>query len=761
MNIIWRGPVTDPSGYAAGGRAFVRGLTEEGARVRLEPNLWNTREAVTVAEKRRLIDLTQTELATIDASVQHTIGRFFDPYMPGRLRIGRTMFETDRIPHDWVARCDALDEVWVPTEHNREAFAAAGVDEDRLFVIPEPFEIDRLDRGATPLELPGAHGTVFLAAFDWTLRKGWDVLLSAWCEAFGAADDATLVLKVWSTSRDIGTPEIQGEILAEIARLGHDAAAIADLVLVEDLLSAADMNRLYAACDAVVAPTRGEGWGRPLVEAMAMGRPVIATAWSGPAAFVDTSVGWPIGFDLVPVSAAAAREVPIFGGHCWAEPRVNDLAAALRDVHERPDEARARGAAAALRAERYDHRTVARMALDRLRELDRRPRATVMIDDDTPRVLIEGCISGFTSLAGVNREMARAVLETGRVDLALVDTDGYPIDGSAAGMAGIDSGMRRVLPGGPQIVIRQVQPPRFERPSRGQLVQVLHWEFGPLPPHWVRMIDDSADEVWAASTYVRDWMVDSGVPASRVRVVPLGVDPERFHPDATPTDLGEDAPGLRLLFVGGLHGRKGIDFLLDAYERMFRRDDDVTLVIKDFGARGPYPPGPFDERVRRMAASEHGPRVHSMSGPIGEEEMPGLYTACDCLIHPYRGEAYGLTIAEAMACGLPVIIPDGGAARDFTDADTALLVPSRQIEVIADEVSSYRMDRYPVVTEVDLARLGETMRGVYENYADAAAIGARASVSIRRDHTWEHTGAFVLDRVDALTGRVAARLSRV
>ena len=309
-------------------------------------------------------------------------------------------------------------------------------------------------------------------------------------------------------------------------------------------------------------------------------------------------------------------------------------------------------------------------------------------------------------------------------------------------------------------MIRQVQPPRFERPSRGQLVQVLHWEFGPLPPHWVRMIDDSADEVWAASTYVRDWMVDSGVPASRVRVVPLGVDAERFHPDATPTDLGEDAPGLRLLFVGGLHGRKGIDFLLDAYERMFRRDDDVTLVIKDFGARGPYPPGPFDERVRRMAASEHGPRVHYMSGPIGEEEMPGLYTACDCLIHPYRGEAYGLTIAEAMACGLPVIIPDGGAARGFTDADTALLVPSRQIEVIADEVSSYRMDRYPVVTEVDLARLGETMRGVYENYADAAAIGARASVSIRRDHTWEHTGAFVLDRVDALTGRVAARLSR-
>ena len=85
-------------------------------------------------------------------------------------------------------------------------------------------------------------------------------------------------------------------------------------------------------------------------------------------------------------------------------------------------------------------------------------------------------------------------------------------------------------------------------------------------------------------------------------VLPLGVDPERFHPDVAPFDLGDAAPGLRFLFVGGLHARKGVDLLLDAYERAFRRDDDVTLVVKDFGPRGPYPPGRLDERVRRMAA---------------------------------------------------------------------------------------------------------------------------------------------------------------
>jgi glycosyltransferase involved in cell wall biosynthesis len=757
MNLVWRGPVTDPSGYAAGGRAFLRGLVEEGARVRLEPNLWNSREAIDAAEKRALIALSETDLPSVDASIQHTIGRLFDPYVPGRVRVGRTMFETDRIPADWVARCNSLDEIWVPTEHNRESFAAAGVDPARLAVIPEPFELDRLDRGALPLELPEAHGTIFLAAFDWSLRKGWDALLSAWCEAFDASDDVTLVLKVWATSRGIGTAEIQQELLAELARLGRDPAAIADLVIVEDLLSAPDMARLYSACDAVVAPTRGEGWGRPLVEAMAMGKPVIATAWSGPSAFVDESVGWPIGFDLVPVSAAAAAEVPIFAGHRWAEPRVDDLCAAMRDVHARPDEARARGAAAVLRVERYDQRAVARLALARLAELVRRPRAAAPADHGMPRVVIEGCLSGVSSLAGVNRELARALLRRGGIDLSLVDTDGKPMDADEPGMAAVVAASRHLVSGGPDLVIRQVQPPSFGRPAQGMLVQVLHWEFGPLPPDWVRMIDATADEVWVASTYVRDWMTDSGVDPARVVVLPLGVDGERFHPEAAPFDLADAAPGLRFLFVGGLHARKGVDILLDAYERAFRRDDHVTLVVKDFGPFGPYPPGRLDERVRRMAESTVGPRVLHLSAPVAEATMPGLYAACDCLVHPCRGEAYGLTIAEAMACGLPVVVPDRGAARDFTDARTALLVPSRIVELPIEEVSSYRMDRHPVVHEVDPGDLAVTMRDVYESYADAAATGARASASIRRDHTWQRTASVAFGRIEALTGRATER----
>ncbi|MBJ7456801.1 MAG: glycosyltransferase [Thermoleophilia bacterium] len=757
MNLVWRGPVTDPSGYAAGGRALLRGLVEEGARVRLEPNLWNSRDGVDAEGRRALIALTGTELPDVDASVQHTIGRLFDPYVAGRVRVGRTTSEVDRIPADWVARCDALDEVWVPTAIAREALVAAGVASDRVAVVPEPLELDRLDRTAAPLDIPGAHGTVFLAAFDWSLAKGWDALLGAWCDAFAAGDDVTLVLKAWGTGRGIGTAEIQEELLAGLARQGRDPARMADLVIVEDLLAPHDVCRLYAAADAVVAPTRVEGWNRVPLEAMAMGRPVVATAWPGTPGV--GAAGWPVGADLVPVPGDAVAENPSLAGRRWAEPRPADLVAALRDVHHRPDEARARGAAALARIGAHDHRAVARIALDRLGALARRPRTVVAAEHDLPRVVIEGCLSGVSSLAGVNRELARALLRRGGIDLALVDTDGVGLDASAPGMDVVAAAARRLLPGGPEVVVRQVQPPTFNRPARGRLVQVLHWEFGPLPPDWVRMIDESADEVWVASTYVRDWMIDSGVDRGRLAVLPLGVDPARFRPDAPPADLADAAPGLRFLFVGGLHARKGVDLLLDAYERAFRRSDDVTLVIKDFGPLGPYPPGRLDERVRAMAASTTGPRVLHLSAPIAEEAMPGLYTACHCLVHPCRGEAYGLTIAEAMACGLPVVVPDRGAARDFTDPSTAFLVPAREVELPFGEASSYRMDRNPVVHEVDPADLAAAMRAVHDDQVAANVIGARASDAIRTGHTWDRTAAVAAERIGLLTGRVAAALS--
>ncbi|MGD9570723.1 MAG: glycosyltransferase [Thermoleophilia bacterium] len=365
--VLWRGPLTDPSGYAAGGRAFVRGLSELGAAVRAEPQQWSPRSALSAEDRQVLGGLIGAGLPRLDARVEHTFPPFADLATPAPLRVLRTMFETDRIPDPWVEACNRADEVWVPTVHNRDAFAGAGVDAGLLHIVPEPFELDRLHHDAPPLDLPDAHGTVFLAAFDFSLRKGWDVLLSAWCDAFRADDDVTLVLKVWSTTAGMDAAAIHGRIGARIGALGHDPARIPDVVIVDDLLDPGAMAGLYRAADVYVAPTRGEGWGRPITEAMALGLPAIATSWSGPAEFVDEAVGWPVAHTVVDVPAEAVAEVPVYAGHRWAEPDPLSLAEALVAAHRDPAARAAKGAAAVGRAAESGHLRVAGLALDRIR----------------------------------------------------------------------------------------------------------------------------------------------------------------------------------------------------------------------------------------------------------------------------------------------------------------------------------------------------------------------------------------------------------
>lgn len=752
MNVVWRGPISDPSGYAEGARAWIRGLVAEGAAVRVEPRVWHYREAISPAEREYFLDLTQTDLAEVDASIQNTFARLLDPYAPGRLRIARTMFETDRIPADWVARCNQMDEVWVPTEHGRQAFADAGVDPDVIHVIPEPFELDRFLAPVDPYPISDAHGTVVLASFDWTLRKGWDLLLSAWCEAFRPDDDVTLVVKAWST-RGLTAEDIQTQAVAHLRAAGHDPARIPDMVILDELLTAHDMPRLYAACDAVCAPTRGEGWGRPLTEAMACGRPVIATAWSGPAAFVDADVGWPLGYDVVPVSPEAIAEVAQFAGHRWAEPRLDDLAVALRDLHTRPDEARARGEAARERVKLFDHRRVARLAMDRLASLT--PRRRRGSAGSRTGVVLSGPVLREHSLSGVNRQLARALLGTGTFDISLVDTEGATLAaGDEGSLAALSDALTQILPGDPDVTVSHQYPPLFTRPATGAFTTLLHWEFGPAPLDWVRAIEANVDELWVATEHVRRGFVESGVDPARVARVPLGIDPARFRPDLEPLDLGPTVTGFRFLFVGGLLWRKGVDILLDAYVRAFTPADDVTLVVKDFSATGPYRlQDGMRQRLRDIVVDSNAPRLVHFTGALPERDMPRLYAACDCLVHPYRGEGYGLPIAEAMACGLPVIVPDRGACRDFATPETAMLVPSVDIELSGYDVGGLDLGAHPRMVQVAVDDLATAMRRAYDARDEAAVLGARASEHMRRNHTWAHTGEVVEARLTALAGK--------
>jgi glycosyltransferase involved in cell wall biosynthesis len=325
----------------------VLGLDALGAHVRAEDSpLGPHRSPLPPAAERRLRELSETQLRPGATRIEHGPPSRWSPGADA----GRTTFETDGIPDSWVAACNSVREVWVPSRFNVETFVAAGVDRERLHVVPSPVPLARW-RGDERMELP-AGGFTFLSVFDWSLRKGWDLLVAAYAEEFGPGDDVLLVLKIHSTLGHSG---------AELRRLVERAAGREPppILVVDRPRAAVELPDLYRSADCFVLPTRGEGSVRAVVEAMAAGTPVIATDWGAQTELLREETGYPIEVKgLVRVPEAGVLEAPLYRGQRWAEPAVEHLRQLMRRVYEHPEEAAAKAARARAAVEAYDTRAV-------------------------------------------------------------------------------------------------------------------------------------------------------------------------------------------------------------------------------------------------------------------------------------------------------------------------------------------------------------------------------------------------------------------
>ena len=274
--------------------------------------------------------------------------------------------------------------------------------------------------------------------------------------------------------------------------------------------------------------------------------------------------------------------------------------------------------------------------------------------------------------------------------------------------------------GGPaQVSVRHHWPPSLDPPGEGRWVLMQPWEFGSLPKAWLRALHE-VDEIWAYSRSTRDCYLEAGVPEGRVRVIPLGVDPEIFKPAQAPLVL-PPGPGFRFLFVGGTIFRKGIDVLLAAFERAFQPGDDVGLVIKDMGSKSFYRGQTAEARV--AALRERGYSVNYIDRNLDEQDMARLYAACDCLVHPFRGEGFALPIVEAMACGLPVIVTGAGPVLDYASEETAFLIPARRGNFAEFRVGDLETIGRPWLWEPDLDALVDHLRTAVREPGAAACEG--------------------------------------
>jgi GT2 family glycosyltransferase len=329
--VFWHSQVASPSGYAVSSRELVLELDALGVDVRLA-YLYGTDWMDAQRDDRRLAAMRGRPKDLSLPQVVYGSGDLFCKN-GGSYRIGYTMLEVDGIPADWILQANALDEIWVPSTFNRETFQRSGLHVP-IYVIPLGVNPDYYNpriRAFRPSERYS-----FLSVFEWGERKAPEVLLRAYHQAFCRRDDVLLLMKIINTDPGV-------DVHREIANMGLPEDGPPVVIVYNQDLPVHQMGSLYRSADCFVLPTRGEGWGMPILEAMACGLPVIATNWSAHTDFVTEDVAYPLRVArLIPARA----KCPYYEGFRWAQPDQDHLVHLMRHVYENRGEAAETGARA-------------------------------------------------------------------------------------------------------------------------------------------------------------------------------------------------------------------------------------------------------------------------------------------------------------------------------------------------------------------------------------------------------------------------------
>jgi len=274
-------------------------------------------------------------------------------------------WEYGAVPRAWVRQIESnVDELWVPSRFVHDVLRRSGVMRTPIEVIPNGFD-PAVFSPQGPISRPhGCRKFAFLFVGGAIRRKGIDLLLEAYRRAFDPGEDVTLITHI----SGLGGSYQHNSLTRSLQKMAADPHA-PRIQILRDSLEDATLASLYRGCDVFLLPYRGEGFGMPLLEAMACGKPVITTS-EGPAReFCDEESAFfvPAREEVVPDDPPPLGEFD--GKFTWFEPDIGELGRTLRYAYEHPQEMVERGRLAASGVKKFTWERIRQQYRERIAQL--------------------------------------------------------------------------------------------------------------------------------------------------------------------------------------------------------------------------------------------------------------------------------------------------------------------------------------------------------------------------------------------------------
>jgi len=359
LKILYCGVTGDGTGWGKAAQNYILAMDHIGLDVVHRPIRLNSNKYEVPA---RIEELEKKSPQGCTHIIQHILPHY--SYYAGPAK-NICMFASESsnfVTTSWVERLNTLDEAWVFNWQSANVAENSGVNVP-IRVIPHCFDITTYQKKYEPFHIPEIAGTFkFYFIGEFVRRKNLGALLKAFHSTFEPHEPVSLVIKSNIPGK---SKQESADIIRNFCRSVKEGLKLRPIdsyakeVIITQRLSDADILRLHATCDCFVMPSYGEAWCIPAFEAMAMGKPTIATKGTGFLDYMTEETSF-----LVP-----ARKEPVFG--CidtfgdlmtareeWDSIDISWLKSFMREIYDYGEKYDTMSQASVERAKAFDYRPV-------------------------------------------------------------------------------------------------------------------------------------------------------------------------------------------------------------------------------------------------------------------------------------------------------------------------------------------------------------------------------------------------------------------
>lgn len=258
-----------------------------------------------------------------------------------------------------------------------------------------------------------------------------------------------------------------------------------------------------------------------------------------------------------------------------------------------------------------------------------------------------------------------------------------------------------------------------QMPSPIKLIYTM-FESDKIPDDWAEYLSQ-ANEVLVPSKWCQAVFKKAGIEST---VVPLGYNDKVFGYIDRPVPV-QERKDFTFIHYDSFNLRKGFSEVLQAFSREFRHDEPVKLILKTVRHSTPL-----------VLPKSQYPNIEIIKAEVEERELAALLGRSNCMVYPSRGEGFGITPLEAMATGLPAIVPNAHGISEYFD-------PEYMLEVNSDGrcpglYNRFRDQDVGDMVVCDIDDLRRQMRYAYNHQAEMKQLGKKASEYVKK-YTYAET----------------------